>query len=110
MHLCLIHKPTTSDVLKQISTSLLYGFCIVDVDYFGTGEKGEMKSCDLLGYILDGLHKCMMYDSDKLFHKEVFTMLLKPLVDQVNKKYDDLIILLPQLTEIVYKHTVESIN
>ncbi len=61
---------------------MLFFLVIPDVTYY-SGSDGAAKSCLVTGYILDCLHKCMLHDTDNMFQKEVFNMLLKPLVDQV---------------------------
>ena len=41
------------------------------------------KGCALLIHVLNCLEQCMVHDADGLFQKEVFKILLQPLVDQV---------------------------
>lgn len=38
----------------------------------------------LLQFVLDTLHKCLLYDKGSFLTKSNFTALMKPLVDQVN--------------------------
>ena len=53
------------------------------MDYYGLDETGSRKSCSLLTSILDCLYQCMLHDTEGLFQKDVFKMIMQPLVDQV---------------------------
>lgn len=46
-------------------------------------ERGVQKTCSLLDYVLDCLHKCFMYDTDGFLDNDRFQCLMQPLVDQV---------------------------
>lgn len=53
------------------------------VDYYGANARGAKKSCVLLSNIIDCLHQCMLHDTDELFQKDIFKMIMQPLVNQV---------------------------
>ena len=53
------------------------------MEYYGANEIGTKKSCMLLTSITDCLYQCMVHDSEGLFQKEVFRMVMQPVVDQV---------------------------
>jgi len=50
---------------------------------FFQDEDSSQKGCLLLGYLLQCLRKCFLYDKGSFLSKERFETLLKPLVDQV---------------------------
>ena len=54
-----------------------------DEDMEGDKELAVEQSCLLLGYILQCLTKCFLYDKIKFLNRERFDSLLQPLVDQV---------------------------
>ena len=47
------------------------------------------KSCQLLVYVVDCLHKCFLYDNQRFVNKERFDRLLQPLVDQIENQIGD---------------------
>ncbi len=57
------------------------------VDYYGSDAAGSRKSSLLLRSVLGCLHQCMLHDSEGFFQRDVFKMLMQPLVDQVNISY-----------------------
>ena len=63
--------------------ALLIGVFIAEVDFYGSNEIGTAKSCLLLTDIIDCLYQCMLHDSDGLFQKDIFKVVMQPLVDQV---------------------------
>ena len=46
-------------------------------------DKGVQQACLLLNYLLDCLHKCLMYDTHGFLDSDRFQCLMQPLVDQV---------------------------
>ncbi|XP_078352830.1 HEAT repeat-containing protein 1-like isoform X2 [Oculina patagonica] len=46
-------------------------------------ERGIQKTCSLLNYVLDCLHKCFMYDTHGFLDNDRFQCLMQPLVDQI---------------------------
>ena len=46
-------------------------------------ERGIQKTCSLVNYVLDCLHKCFMYDTHGFLDNDRFQCLMQPLVDQV---------------------------
>lgn len=54
---------------------------------FESEDDGEEKSCLLLQYVLDCLHKTFLYDSQRFLSRERGDALLSPLVDQVRCRH-----------------------
>lgn len=54
---------------------------------FDSEDDGEEKSCLLLQYVLDCLHKTFLYDSQRFLSRERGDALLSPLVDQVRCRH-----------------------
>jgi len=46
-------------------------------------DKGVQQACLLLNYLLDCLHKCLMYDTHGFLDSDRFQCLMQPLVDQI---------------------------
>ncbi|KAJ7330602.1 HEAT repeat-containing protein 1 [Desmophyllum pertusum] len=46
-------------------------------------DRGIHKTCSLLKYVLDCLHKCFMYDTHGFLDSDRFQCLMQPLVDQI---------------------------
>ena len=44
------------------------------------------KSSQLINYTIDCLYKCFLHDTEGFVNKEMFNVLLQPLVDQVRGK------------------------
>ena len=61
----------------------VFGVFIAEVDFYESNEIGAAKSCELLTNIIDCLYKCMLHDNDGLFQKDIFKVVMQPLVDQV---------------------------
>ncbi|XP_039869962.1 HEAT repeat-containing protein 1 isoform X2 [Simochromis diagramma] len=53
---------------------------------FDSEDDGEEKSCLLLQYVLDCLHKTFLYDSQRFLSRERGDALLSPLVDQLENR------------------------
>lgn len=60
---------------------LLLGWC-VDEAFFDSDNNTE-KSCLLLQFTVDCLHKLFLFDTQKFLSKERAETLMQPLVDQV---------------------------
>ena len=58
-----------------------------EVDFYSHQECGEAWSCQLLSYIMGCLYKSMLYDTEGFVNKELFTLMLQPLVDQVQTTF-----------------------
>ncbi|KAK3612581.1 hypothetical protein CHS0354_042081 [Potamilus streckersoni] len=54
--------------------------------FFPEDRKKRKKSCQLLLYILDCLHKCFLYDTEGFVSKERFDSIMQPLVDQIENE------------------------
>lgn len=61
----------------------MHSFPRSDEAFFDTEDNIE-KSCPLLEYILDCLHKICLYDTQRFVSKERADSLMTPLVDQVS--------------------------
>ena len=57
-------------------------FSLDGVDFY-EGADGQMLSVELVGYILSMLHKCLQCDTEGFVTKEIFNMLVQPLINQV---------------------------
>ncbi|KAL3869078.1 hypothetical protein ACJMK2_041804 [Sinanodonta woodiana] len=56
------------------------------IKFFPEDRKKRKKSCQLLMYIFDCLHKCFLYDTEGFVNKERFDSLMQPLVDQIENE------------------------
>ncbi|KAL2099230.1 hypothetical protein ACEWY4_005710 [Coilia grayii] len=65
-----------ADALRQIHSTN------TDEAFFD-GEDDQEKSCQLLQYVLDCLHKIFLYDTQRFLSKERADALMNPLVDQL---------------------------
>lgn len=69
-----------ADLLRQTNSSSTESLL------FDSDDDGEEKSCLLLQYVLDCLHKIFLYDSQRFLSRERADALLSPLVDQLENR------------------------
>ena len=55
------------------------------MEYFGDDDTAVSQSCLILQYIISCLSNCLLHDSGALVTKEVFDLLLQPLINQVKQ-------------------------
>jgi hypothetical protein len=67
--------------LQKLLPSLPSNF--TEITFYGAGPNAYELSQELIKNVVDCIRHCLLHDADNLVSKEIFTVLMQPLVDQV---------------------------